>query len=54
MSECDLDKQVSKFEKYVAEVKKSETPEQSRVALIRTGILTKNGNVKSEYRRVFK
>ncbi|MCL1808262.1 MAG: hypothetical protein FWG53_03810 [Clostridiales bacterium] len=41
------------FAKYVATAKKTETKEQSRAALIRTGILDKKGNIKKEFKEVF-
>ena len=54
MGERDLTKLISNFEKYVAEVKKTETKEQSRAILRKTGVLTKNGNVKREFQYVIK
>lgn len=54
MGERELERYISNLNKYVATVKKSETKEQSRAALVRTGVLDKQGNVRKRYQSVFK
>ena len=48
MGERELTILKRRFKDYVENVVKNETNEQSRKALIKTGVLTRNGNVKKE------
>lgn len=52
MGELALKNYIKDFNKYVAEAKKTETKEESREALIRTGVLDKKGNVKKEFKNI--
>ena len=52
MSERALKLYINNLSKYVAEIKKTETKEQSKAALIRTGILNKDGSIKKEYKGI--
>jgi len=53
MSERELNNLIADFTKYVDEKIKTETKEESRDALIRTGILDSSGNVSAQYRGLF-
>jgi len=53
MSERELNNLITDYKKYVDEKVKTETKEESREALIRTGILDKTGNVSEQYRGLF-
>ena len=52
MGERELNRYVTNLSKYAARVQKTETKEQTRAALVRTGILDKQGRVKKRYREV--
>ena len=54
MDEYGLKNYINNFNKYVAEAKKTESKEQSRAALVRTGVLDEKGNVKKELQHVIK
>ena len=52
MGERELQEYIARLNKYVIKVKKAETKEQSRAALIRTGVLDKKGKVRKRYQEV--
>ncbi|MCL2048898.1 MAG: hypothetical protein FWG87_09240 [Defluviitaleaceae bacterium] len=52
MGERELAELIKEMEDYVENVVKNETKEESRAALIRTGILTEDGEVAEYYRGV--
>ena len=52
MGERELKRYVSNLRKHAATIQKTETKEQSRAALIRTGVLDKQGKVKKRYQEV--
>ena len=54
MGERELNKYIEDFNKYVAKIKTSETKEQSRKILIKTGILNSKGSINKEFQGVFK
>lgn len=53
MGEKDLLKYIAELTTYVAKIKETETKEESREALIRTGVLDSNGNIRKELQHVF-
>jgi hypothetical protein len=53
MGELELKKYIERMNKYVKKAIKSKTKEESRAALIRTGILDEQGNVTERYKRIY-
>ena len=52
MSESAIRDYVQGMEQYIEQIKKDETPEESKRVLVRIGILEKNGqNVAKRYRK---
>lgn len=54
MSENELKKYIDDFNKYVVKIKASETKEQSKKILIKTGVLNDNGKINKNFQCVFK
>ena len=52
MSERELKQFIKNMEKYVEEQKKTITPEEAKKALIRTGVLSRDGKKLSKHQRI--